>query len=361
MKKVLVLILAFSLLTPLWATTPKPKIQIALLLDASGSMDGLIDQAKSRLWTIVNDLATARKRGVTPELEVALYEYGKTNIPASEGHLRMLVPLTHDLDRVSEALFSVSTNGGDEYCAQVINSALKGLSWSPDPGDFKAIFIAGNEPFNQGSMDFRKICSAAIAQSIVVNTIFCGNQHEGIQTFWKEGADLADGQYMVIDQDKAIPVVSAPQDAEILKLGQALNKTYVAYGKTGKKAKKRQVKQDANAAGMSQEAEVNRTLTKTSGLYKTESWDLVSAVSSGAPMEDVAEEDLPEPLQEMEVEERKEWVAKKTEERKDLESKINKLKEERAVWVKDQRQEATLDDAVSTAIRKQLKKKKYEF
>ena len=30
-------------------------IQIALLLDTSNSMDGLIDQAKSQLWSVVNE------------------------------------------------------------------------------------------------------------------------------------------------------------------------------------------------------------------------------------------------------------------------------------------------------------------
>jgi hypothetical protein len=35
-------------------------IMIALLLDTSNSMDGLIDQAKSQLWKIVNEVAAAK-------------------------------------------------------------------------------------------------------------------------------------------------------------------------------------------------------------------------------------------------------------------------------------------------------------
>ena len=31
-----------------------PKIQAAILLDVSNSMDGLIDQAKNQLWNMVN-------------------------------------------------------------------------------------------------------------------------------------------------------------------------------------------------------------------------------------------------------------------------------------------------------------------
>ncbi len=81
-------------------------IQMAILLDTSNSMDGLIDQAKSQLWRIVNELSQARKNGQSPRLEVALYEYGKSSLPEGEGYLRMIVPFTTELDRISEELFA---------------------------------------------------------------------------------------------------------------------------------------------------------------------------------------------------------------------------------------------------------------
>src|SRR3954471_9203147 len=74
----------------------KPQVQLAILLDTSGSMDGLIEQAKTELWSIVNALATAKQKGQRPALTVALYEYGKDSIPASEGYLRQILPLTDD-------------------------------------------------------------------------------------------------------------------------------------------------------------------------------------------------------------------------------------------------------------------------
>ena len=90
-----------------------PKIQLAILLDTSSSMDGLINQAKSQLWKIVNELAMAKSGGLTPALEVSIYEYGNNNIPAGEGYIRMVVPFTGDLDRISSALFGLTTYGGD--------------------------------------------------------------------------------------------------------------------------------------------------------------------------------------------------------------------------------------------------------
>src|SRR5688500_18310345 len=118
----------------------KPLIQVALLLDTSNSMDGLINQARSQLWTIVNEFARCKRDGQTPRAQVALYEYGNNNLAAGEGYIRMVLPLTEDLDRVSEKLHSLSTNGGDEYCGHVIGSAVNSLAWSADAKVYKAIF-----------------------------------------------------------------------------------------------------------------------------------------------------------------------------------------------------------------------------
>ncbi|HWW60799.1 MAG TPA: hypothetical protein VN181_05465, partial [Thermoanaerobaculia bacterium] len=122
----------------------KPVIQVAILLDTSNSMDGLIDQARTQLWRVVNEFATAKKNGTTPDLYVALYEYGNAGLAAERGYIRRVLPLTTDLDRVSEELFALKTNGGDEYCGHVIAEATKGLAWSTKSDDLKVIFIAGN-------------------------------------------------------------------------------------------------------------------------------------------------------------------------------------------------------------------------
>ena len=144
----LALSLGFSLLaTGLHSGRPsplppprRPLIQLALLLDTSNSMDGLIDQAKSQLWGFVNQFTPLRRDGVQPELQVALYEYGKSSIPGPEGHLRQILPFTTDLDRVSEQLFALRTYGGDEYCGRVIRASLEGLAWSGSARELKAIF-----------------------------------------------------------------------------------------------------------------------------------------------------------------------------------------------------------------------------
>lgn len=362
MKKAIFALMFCLTLSPLFAA--QPKIQIALLLDTSGSMDGLIDQAKTRLWAIVNDLARAKKREQTPLLEVALYEYGKSSLPQSSGYIAQLLPLTSDLDKVSEALFALRTNGGDEYCGQVIGVATAQLQWSKDPDDYRAIFIAGNEPFDQGSISFRETCPRAKATGIVVNTIFCGNQREGLDTHWKAGADLAGGQFMVIDQNEVVAVAAAPQDAEILKLGQELNTTFVAYGAAGKVAQERQREQDLKAEAASVETAVQRTATKASKVYKPASWDLVDAAESKAvDVDKMGKDDLPEPMKTMTASEKKAYLAKQGEKRKELQQKIAKLQGERAAYLAKTSTagpKQTLDKAIKEAIAKQLAERKFE-
>ncbi|RMI14390.1 MAG: VWA domain-containing protein, partial [Calditrichaeota bacterium] len=273
MKALFRMVLAVAVLASLATMAAPPKIQIALLLDTSNSMDGLIEQAKTQLWNIVNEFALARYEGEMPELEIALYEYGNDGLPEENGYIRQVLPLTTDLDMISEKLFELTTNGGSEYCGWVIREAAEQLAWSSGDRDFKAIFIAGNEEFDQGKVDFRASCRAAIEKGIIVNTIFCGDHDEGVAGHWKEGADLADGAYMNIDQNRMTVDIPAPQDSELARLNQALNETYLPYGKQGEARKELQLKQDAYASGYSPGVLAQRTATKAKRFYKNAEWD----------------------------------------------------------------------------------------
>ncbi len=163
-QRILSMLLCFLFVGSLKATAPltdpnpvvvpvpptATKIKIALLLDTSGSMDGLIEQAKSQLWKIVNELNKAKSQDGTPaSLFISLYEYGNDGISSKVHYVRKIVGLTNDLDKISEKLFELTTNGGSEYCGRVIEASLDQLEWGQDESDLKMIFIAGNEPFNQ--------------------------------------------------------------------------------------------------------------------------------------------------------------------------------------------------------------------
>jgi hypothetical protein len=362
----IVVLVIFLGLLPAREKSRQSVIQMVILLDTSGSMEGLIEQAKTQLWKIVNEMALAKKNGKVPRLLVGLYEYGKSTIPASEGYLRMLVPLSEDLDRISEELFKLKTNGGQEYCGKVIQAATRGLQWSQNNNDYKVVFIAGNEPFTQGDVDYKTACRSAIKKGIVVNTIFCGNYEQGIRTSWKDGADLADGKYMNIDHNQKIVHISAPQDKAIVELGQELNQTYIAYGKAGKGKKERQKRQDKNALSVNEEVMVQRSVAKSSPQYSNATWDMVDAVKEGkVKIEDMKEEDLPEELKKMNKRERVEYVNKLKKKREDIQTKINQLNREREKYVTQKRKEIsdelTLDEVLVKTIKEQASKKNYKF
>jgi hypothetical protein len=275
--------------------------------------------------------------------------------------------LTTDLDKVSEELFALRTNGGEEYCGWVIKRAVDDLEWSPSPDAYKVIFIAGNEPFTQGAVSYAASCKAAISKGIIVNTIHCGPEAVGRQTKWKEGAELADGKYLVIDQDRAVVSIEAPQDKEIAKLGVELNKTYIAFGRGGGEAAKRQAAQDANAASLpATGAIVQRSVTKASANYENATWDLVDASKKdGFDVKKIRKEELPAEMQEMNDTERAAYIQKNSETRAGLQNQINKLNAEREKYVAEKMKAAsasnTLDSVVITTVRSQAQTRSFQF
>ncbi len=336
-----------------------PRVQIALLLDTSNSMDGLIDQAKRQLWTVVNTFQKARRGTQLAHLEIALYEYGKSSLSAEGGYMRQIVPFTTDLDKVSEELFALKTNGGDEYCGMVIQRATRNLEWSKAPGDLKLIYIAGNEPFTQGPVSYESAIADAKEHGITVNTIYCGAAQEGDSTGWVAAAKLAQGQSLNIDQNRAVAYTAAPQDDEIAKLGRELNKTYLGYGSQGKEAKKRQEVQDSNAAAFAGSA-TTRAVSKASRLYDNSGWDLVDGTKKGAvKLDAMKDEELPAELQGKNAQERQAIVDAKAKERADIQGRIQKLQTEREKYVTEKQKAAasqgadTLDKAIIESATKQ--------
>lgn len=344
------------------------RVQLAILLDTSGSMDGLIEQAKTQLWSIVNTFINAKQGGKAPFVEVALYEYGNQGLNGEAHWIRQIQPLTRDLDRISEDLFSLKTNGGSEFCGAVISRAVGDLKWDPSPKTYKAIFVAGNEPFTQGPVDPESACREAIKNGVIVNTIHCGPEQVGISTGWKTGSLLADGKYLVIDHNKAVVHVDAPQDKEILKWNARLNETYVPIGRAGARRLEVQKEQDNLAEGARGNALQARVQTKASVNYWNGNWDLVDACTSkDFDWKKVKVEDLPEEMRAMSHEERKAYIEGKREERKTCHEKIKDLTGARLEYVKaklremGEGEEDTLNAVMVQTVRQQASVKGYTF
>ena len=336
-----------------------PKVQIAILLDNSGSMEGLINQARTEIWKVVNEFATAKQHGVAPRLEIALYEYG-------DG-VKRLQPFTTELDRVSEKLFGLTIHGGDEYCGQVIQAATNELEWSGDPDDLKLIYIAGNEPFTQGPVKPGMAIEAAKRKGITVNPIVCG----GDDPTWRAGATVAGGDYLVIDHNSVVATVATPQDAEITRLGQELNKTYLGYGTQGAASAVRQREEDKKAAAAAPAAIVTRSVSKSAKQYDNSGWDLVDGLSSGTAKLSgqgaVANDDLPAEMRGMNEQQKRDYVEQKGKERAQIQQKIQTLSAERTKFLAEDakknasKAEATLDKAMTGSARKAAEAKSFTF
>lgn len=314
-------------------TTTPPKqgapVDLVLCLDASGSMDGLIDAAKKKLWDVVSLLAQARPN---PRLRVALYRYGMSGLD-EQRHIERLVPLTDDLDQVYEKLVAVTTDGGDEFVGGVVHHALQDLAWSQDRDALRILYVAGNESADQDQAHpFREVCASARAKGVIVNAIFCGEDTPGGDAAgWREVAQQGGGAYVAIDMQGTIQV-QAPQDEELTRLSAELNGTYLPYGADGARGCRNQQAQDSNAAGA--ESAASRAQAKASSLYRNGSWDLVDArAEEGFDWAKVAEADLPEALRGKTVPEREAVLAVLRAKRKELQGKIQALGLERQKFV----------------------------
>lgn len=338
-------------------TTAK-KIQIAILFDTSGSMDGLIEQAKTTIWQIVNAASQLRVEGAVPKLEIALYDYGNSTI-ANPRYVRKHVDLISDLDSISGKLFGLFTNGGDEYCGAVIEDAMAELNWSTDPQDLKIIYIAGNEPFNQGPADYKVVLKNAANKGIIVNTIYCGPYDQGVSEFWYDGALISQGNYFNIDSNREAFNIETPYDQEINTYNDSLNTTYMGYGSAGEYRMEKQAKEDNNAGSKGVSTKSERAVSKSNANYDNGSWDLIDAQKrKDFKLDDLKDEELPKELQGKTREEQEKIIAEKTANRSKYQDNINELAKKRSEFIQAEKDKRALESGqedLGTSIIKSMK------
>jgi hypothetical protein len=340
-------------------------IKVALLLDTSNSMDGLIDQAKAQLWDIVNELSYAKYGGKNPNLSIALYEYGNDGLEVSDGYIRQVLDFSNDLDLISEKLFSLTTNGGSEYCGQVIQKSLNELRWGKNKQDLNLIFIAGNEAFTQGRIYYKDATANAKEKNVTVNTIFCGDYRSGVSGKWRDAALQTGGEYFAIDHNKEQIYVVTPYDALIIQLNQELNDTYIYYGSQGYSKMKLQATQDSNAAVLNEVVVVKRAVSKSSRIYNNATWDLVDASREKTfKYEDIDKKALPKTLRNKSLKELEIYVATQAKKRQEIQQKINGLDKKRRVYIAKKQSETkkdNLENAMISTIKKQAQAKNYSW
>jgi hypothetical protein len=341
-------------------------VDLAICLDTSGSMSGLIESAKTKLWEIVNDLALAKP---APKLRVALLTYGNDGHSAENGWVTVDSPFTDDLDLISQKLFALTTNGGTELVGRVLKVANEQLQWTPSDDALKLIVVAGNESADQDQQfSFRDVCKQTITKGVMINSIYCGNLADDIAPGWKEVSTLADGHFAAIDHNNGTIVISTPFDNELVSMNDSLNRTYIAFGAMGQWSSANQQEQDRNAASINTAVAAQRVGCKGSAMYCNTGWDLVDACKKADfKLEDVKAEDLPENMRAMTLEQRKQYVADMQKQRGEIQVKVADLNLKRQSFVdaemkkQNNGNDNSFDAAIRKAIRSQAASKGFTF
>ena len=341
-------------------------INLAICLDTSGSMDGLIDAARAKLWEIVNDLALAEP---TPDLRVALLTFGNNGHDAENGWVEIQTDFTADLDLVSQRLFGMSTNGGEEYVGRVVHRAVNELTWHHSADALKIMIVAGNESADQDpAVSFRDACRAAISHDVMVNSIYCGNPADDLAAAWRDVAILADGKYATIDHNEETIVISTPFDADLTRLSSELNGTYLSYTPDGKAAQQNQWMQDSNAAELDDSVAAARAQTKCAGLYVC-NWDLVTQLEQDSELDlsTVDRAQLPEAYRELSDKDLLARLHEMLAQRNTIRASMQELSTQRDAFVVAERArqatdgKANFDFVIRQAIREQAQSRGFAY
>ena len=342
-----------------------PKIQAAILLDVSNSMDGLIEQAKAQLWNMVSVMGRAKCENGLPKIEIALYEYGRDSNDPAKGYIKKITGFSSDLDNISQELFKLTTNGGDEFCGHVIHTSLDELEWDSESTNYKVIFIAGNEDFLQGKVPYTTSCAEAKKKGVIVNTIYCGSKTAGIREHWNLGAECGNGSFTNIDPNAALKEIETPYDSTLFLLNNRLNGTYLSYGYAGLAGFETQANVDKLNFKMSKSAAAKRVTVKgQSNLYANSNWDMVDAYKrdSVSFLKTLKNDSVPDSLKNKSSAELQKIIKTKSDERAAIQKEILTLSATRDAYVAAERKKLatdntqTLETEVEKIIKEQVKR-----
>lgn len=319
---------------PIIAPVLVPRIEVAFVLDTTGSMSGLLEGAKQKIWSVVNQMASGTPR---PEIRVGLIGYRDRG----DAYVTRRFDLTSDIDSIYSELVALQAGGGGdtpESVNQALHEAVQDLSWSDSQGAYQVIFLVGDAPPHrdyQDDVSFRTSVGSARSRGIAVNTIQCGNMAE-TAAVWQQIAQLGQGQYAAISQSGGMLALETPQDDRLAELARALGDTALAYGSAKDQDEmKRKLRGAADAPVASRSARLAYLHKAGAGLVSGLS-DLVEDVDNGMNLAAAAPESLPAPMQAMAPDERRAYVAKKSAERRELQEEIAALTKERDDFVKSE-------------------------
>lgn len=342
------------------------RIDVVFALDTTGSMGGLIQAAKEKIWSIASGMAQAKP---APEIRMGLVAYRDRG----DAYVTRVVDLSADLDSMYATLMDFrAAGGGDgpESVNQALADAVNKMSWSQDMRTYKVIFLLGDAPPHmdyQDDVKYPQTLALAKQRGIVVNAIQCGRAAQTRHN-WQQIAQLGSGEYFQVNQSGSAVAVSTPYDKELAKLSRQLDATRLFYGSKAQREKfaRKQAATDklhasASVASQARRAEFNASKSGKRNLLGKQ--DLVEEVSSGrVELKDIDKAELPAPVAAMAPAEQEALIKAKAKQRQQLQVTIGKLAKERDHYIREKLEasggaKGSLDERVFDAVRQQATKK----
>lgn len=354
------------IVNPVPAEAQAARLEMVFVLDTTGSMGGLIDGAKQRIWGIVNNVMQESHASVRIGL-VAYRDRG-------DAYVTQVLPLTEDLDKVYTKLMDYKAQGGGDTPEDVRTALADGLNkagWSQAaPNLAQIMFLVGDAPPHNNynnTVDTLTTAANAVQKGIIVNTIQCGDMPETSEA-WRAIAQHGSGQYFAIAANGGVQAIATPYDEQLGDLANKLGATFISYGFAGEvnaEAKRVAVAREAaatearvvEAAPSAAKAEraYNKVLSKDAYVG-----DLLQNIENGSvKIDNVDSANLPASLQAMSPVERRQEIEKRLAERREIRAQIVSLSKQRADFITAEAQKnggegSGFDVVVSRAVQKQM-------
>ncbi|HBD07758.1 MAG TPA: VWA domain-containing protein [Syntrophobacteraceae bacterium] len=349
-------------------TGKKAQIEVCFVLDTTGSMSGLIEGAKMKIWSIANDIIRAKP---TPDLRLGLIGYRDRG----DEYITKVYDLTDDIDAIYGHLREFKAGGGGdepESVNQALFEAVNKMSWNPSRAVLKIIFLVGDAPPHmdyKNDVKYQETCQNAVKKDLIINTVQCGISTRTTPV-WQEIAKLAEGSYVQIGQTGDMVAVATPYDKDLAEVHRDLEATVVPYGSAETRTKVRE-KVAVGAAAPAPAAADRAAYMARGGKGKvvTGEGELLDALESGrVNLKDLKEEQLPEELKKLTSEQREALIKEKQAKRKELQTKAADLVKQRDAYLDAERRKQAdagkkdaFDAKVGDMIREQAKRKGMEY
>lgn len=349
------------------AKKPKPKIEVVFCLDTTGSMGGLIQGAKDKIWSISNQIAGGKP---SPDLKIGLVAYRDRG----DAYITKITDLTDDLDAIHGKLREFQAQGGGdgpESVNQALDDSVNKIKWSTDNKTLRIIFLVGDAPPHMDYADDAKYpatCKKACEKGIIINTIQCGGDGE-CQKHWKEICKRAEGSYAQIAQTGGVVAVATPFDAELKKINDELATSTLVYGRGAMKKAGEAKREEARKLAAPAAADRAAFAAKDG---KAAAYDLLDAIKANkVKLAELKDDELPEQMKKMDAKQRQEYLDNLAKRRVELNQKALDLDKKRAAYIKEElakkaKKEGkdakdSFDNQVLESLRKQAKKHNIDY